>query len=255
MTPEIIPAIDLKEGCCVRLVQGDMAKSTLYFKNPLDAIKHWIDQGANRLHIIDLDGAFAGKPQNLSVIEPMCAFLHNDSQEVAIEIGGGIRSQNAIQAYLDMGVHQVILGSRAIKEPEWFVDMIHLFQNRIILGLDARSNELATEGWVESSSQHSSMDLFAFAQNFDFPNQLFAIIYTDILQDGMLTGINWQNTLKLAQKIRTQVIASGGLRDLKDVVLLKKHHQEQQNLIGMIAGKSLYEETLQFNEALEFLRS
>lgn len=244
MKPFLIPAIDLKNGQCVRLNQGRMNESKSYSDNPVEMAKFWQDSGANRIHIVDLDGAFAGKPKNIQIIEKICKTISID-----IQVGGGIRSNQIAQDYINAGVSQIIIGTKAINEPEWFNRLINNFPNQVILGLDAYGNAIATEGWQETSKY----DLFSFAKGFD-DKKLYAIIYTDISRDGMLSGINWKQTSLLAQSTKTKIIASGGFSNFTDVENLKKEYAKTQgNLFAAIAGKSLYEKTFDFKEAKQFL--
>ena len=241
----LIPAIDLKNGQCVRLKQGKMNDSTVYSKNPVEMALHWQSLGASRIHIVDLDGAFAGKPKNLDIIEHICKQV-----SVPIQVGGGVRSKSIVKHYFDAGVSQVIVGTKAIQEPDWFKRLVDSYQNKIILGLDAYGNKLATEGWQDTSE----VDLFEFAKSFD-SSHLFAIVYTDISRDGMLSGINWDNTQALANEAKTPIIASGGFSSLNDASELKKRHiQSSHNLIAAIVGKSLYEKKINLKEATALLK-
>ena len=234
----LIPAIDLKEGRCVRLRQGRMAEATLYSDDPVAMAKHWADCGCRRLHIVDLDGAFAGLPKNRKLIARMIAAVPG----LPVQIGGGIRSAETAGAYLDAGAAAVILGTRAVLEPEFLERMADIHPGRVLFGLDARHGKAATGGWDETTAQ-SAIDLAARAGSLD----LAGIVYTDIERDGMLTGLNIDATLDLAAATRLPVIASGGLHDLHDLARLKAADDKAgRPLLGTISGRALYAGTLDF---------
>ncbi|HEX4326672.1 MAG TPA: 1-(5-phosphoribosyl)-5-[(5-phosphoribosylamino)methylideneamino]imidazole-4-carboxamide isomerase [Burkholderiales bacterium] len=236
----IIPAIDIKDGHCVRLKQGDMADATVFSEDPGAMATHWKAQGAKRLHLVDLNGAVAGKPKNEGAIKQIVAALGG---EIPIQLGGGIRDLDTIERYLDDGISYVIIGTAAVKNPGFLHDACGAFPGQIIVGLDAKDGKVATDGWSKLT-KHDVIDL---AKKFeDYGAE--AIIYTDIGRDGMLAGVNIEATLKLAQAMRIPVIASGGLSSVKDIVELKKI--EGDGVIGAIAGRAIYDGTLDFKAAI-----
>ncbi|MAJ91861.1 MAG: 1-(5-phosphoribosyl)-5-[(5-phosphoribosylamino)methylideneamino]imidazole-4-carboxamide isomerase [Legionellales bacterium] len=234
----IIPAIDIKNGKCVRLSQGKMDKETIYSEDPLEISDKWIEQGAKRLHIIDLDGAMEGKPVNVDIIHSI-AETH---PTIDIQVGGGIRDENTIQTYLDAGVNYVIIGTRAISTPHFVSDVCLEFPGHIIVGLDAKNGKLATDGWSKLSN-HDANDM---AKHFE-QDGVAAIIFTDISRDGMLNSLNLKATEDLAKDICIPVIASGGVTDLDDIRLLCKTPEE--GILGVITGRAIYEGTLDFVQA------
>jgi len=236
----IIPAIDIKDGHCVRLKQGDMADATVFSEDPGAMATHWKAQGAKRLHLVDLNGAVAGKPKNEGAIKQIVAALGG---EIPIQLGGGIRDLDTIERYLDDGISYVIIGTAAVKNPGFLHDACGAFPGQIIVGLDAKDGKVATDGWSKLT-KHDVIDL---AKKFeDYGAE--AIIYTDIGRDGMLAGVNIEATLKLAQAMRIPVIASGGLSSIKDIVDLKKI--ESEGVVGAIAGRAIYDGTLDFKAAV-----
>ncbi|MGH8611284.1 MAG: 1-(5-phosphoribosyl)-5-[(5-phosphoribosylamino)methylideneamino]imidazole-4-carboxamide isomerase [Gammaproteobacteria bacterium] len=241
---ELIPAIDLKGGKCVRLRQGRMHEDTVYSDDPVAMAKHWVDVGAKRLHLIDLDGAVRGKPMNLNVIQDIV----QSSPGIAVQVGGGIRDEDTIQTYLDAGVSYVIIGTKAVTSPHFVADACLEFPNRIIVGLDARDGKVAVEGW----SKLSHHDPLHLAQRFE-QDGVAAIVYTDISRDGMLDGVNIEATLALARLLTIPVIASGGIRDLADIRALRA--VEHEGINAAIAGRALYEGTLDFAQAQKLARS
>ncbi|MCR9278175.1 MAG: 1-(5-phosphoribosyl)-5-[(5-phosphoribosylamino)methylideneamino]imidazole-4-carboxamide isomerase [Pseudomonadaceae bacterium] len=229
----LIPAIDLKEGRCVRLRQGRMDDATIFGDDPADMAAHWRDQGARRLHVVDLDGAFAGEPKNRAVIESIVAVMG----DVPVQIGGGIREVSVVRSYLEAGISQVIIGTKAIQEPQFLADLARDYPGQVILGLDARDGRVATDGWDETATIKAldvARDVAALP--------LFGIVYTDIERDGMLTGVNVPSTLAVAEASGKPVIASGGVTDLKDLDALAAASNGQ--LFGVISGRALYEQTL-----------
>ncbi len=234
----IIPAIDIKNGKCVRLSQGKMEKETIYSEDPLEVSEKWIDQGAKRLHIIDLDGAMQGEPANADIINSITE-AHPD---VEIQVGGGIRNEDTIQRYLDAGVNYVIIGTRAITTPHFVSDVCLEFPGHIIVGLDAKNGKLAIDGW----SKLSNHDVYDMAKRFE-DDGVAAIIFTDIDRDGMLNNVNISATTKLCKNIRIPVIAAGGVTDINDIHSLCKVSEE--GIFGVITGKAIYEGTLDFIEA------
>jgi len=236
----IIPAIDIKDGHCVRLKQGDMADATVFSEQPGEMAAHWKAQGAKRLHLVDLNGAVAGKPKNETAIKEIVAALGG---EIPIQLGGGIRDLDTIERYLDDGISYVIIGTAAVKNPGFLHDACGAFPGHIIVGLDAKDGKVATDGWSKLT-KHDVIDL---AKKFeDYGAE--AIIYTDIGRDGMLSGVNIEATLKLAQAMHIPVIASGGLSSVQDIVELKKI--ENDGVIGAIAGRAIYDGTLDFKAAV-----
>jgi phosphoribosylformimino-5-aminoimidazole carboxamide ribotide isomerase len=236
----IIPAIDLKEGRCVRLRQGKMENSTVFSDNPLKMAEKWVKAGAKRLHVIDLDGALAGHPRNSDVI-------HNIAEkfpELLIQVGGGIRDEDTVQEYLDAGVSYVIIGTKAVSEPHFVNDLCLSFPGHVIVGLDARDGKVAIDGW----SKLSNHDVIDMAQHFE-KDGVDAIIYTDIGRDGMMAGVNIESTVALAKSIRVPVIASGGVSSMKDLAALAK--VEEEGVIGVVIGRALYEGDIDLAEALK----
>jgi phosphoribosylformimino-5-aminoimidazole carboxamide ribotide isomerase len=236
----IIPAIDLKDGRCVRLKQGDMSTATVFSDDPVAMARHWAAQGAKRLHIVDLNGAIAGRPKNEKVIRDIVAAI---GDAVPIQLGGGIRDLDAIESYLDIGVTYVVIGTAAVKNPGFLSDACYAFPGHVIAGLDAKDGRVAVEGWSKLTG-HDVVDL---AKKFE-EYGVEAIVYTDIGRDGMMTGVNVDATFKLAQQLKTPVIASGGLNSLKDVeVVCEKLVPE--GIIGVIAGRALYEGRIDLKKA------
>jgi phosphoribosylformimino-5-aminoimidazole carboxamide ribotide isomerase len=236
----IIPAIDLKDGRCVRLKQGDMASATVFSDDPVAMAKHWAAQGARRLHVVDLNGAIAGRPKNEKVIREMIAAV---GDKTPIQLGGGIRDLDAIEAYIDAGVTYVIVGTAAVKNPGFLSDACYAFPGHVIAGLDAREGKVAVEGWSKMTG-HDVVDL---ARKFE-EYGVESIIYTDIGRDGMMSGINIEATLKLAQALKTPLIASGGLNSLQDIQAICAK-LVPEGVIGAIAGRALYEGKLDLKAA------
>ncbi|MDA8362363.1 MAG: 1-(5-phosphoribosyl)-5-[(5-phosphoribosylamino)methylideneamino]imidazole-4-carboxamide isomerase [Gammaproteobacteria bacterium] len=234
----VIPAIDLKDGKCVRLRQGRMSDDTVFSDDPVAVADRWVAAGARRLHVVDLNGAFAGKPVNAAVIEAIVK-AHPD---LPVQVGGGIRDEETIQGYLDAGVRYVILGTKAVNVPHFVGDMCAEFPGHIIIGLDARDGKVAIDGW----SKLSGHDVIDLAQRYQ-DEGVDAIIYTDIGRDGMLSGVNIDATLRLARSISIPVIASGGITNLEDIRQLCGI--QDQGIVGAITGRAIYEGTLDFAEA------
>lgn len=233
----VIPAIDLKDGQCVRLRQGRMDDATVFSDDPLAMAAHWVAQGARRLHLVDLDGAFAGAPVNGEAVRAI-ARAH---PQLPVQIGGGIRSPETIEAYLQAGVRYVIIGTRAVREPEFVARMCREFPDRIIVGIDARAGRVATDGWAEVTAV-LAVDL---ARRFA-ADGVSAIVYTDIERDGMLGGVNVEATLAMAAA-GIPVIASGGVSNLDDIRALKA--VAARGILGAITGRAIYEGTLDFKKA------
>ena len=237
----LIPAIDLKDGKCVRLQQGDMNASTTFGEDPAAMARRWLDAGARRLHLVDLNGAFAGKPVNQSAVR---AILREVGDEIPVQLGGGIRDLDTIERYLDDGISYVVIGTAAVKNPGFLHDACSAFPGHILVGLDAREGKVATDGWSKMTG-HDVVDLARKFEDYGVEG----IIYTDIGRDGMLTGVNIEATVKLAREIKVPVIASGGLSSIADIKALAQH--EADGIIGAIAGRAIYDGTLDFKDALK----
>lgn len=235
----IIPAIDLKDGQCVRLKQGEMDSATVFSSEPSEMAQKWVDLGARRLHLVDLNGAFAGKPVNEGAIQSIARALGDD---VPIQIGGGIRDLDTIERYLDDGVTYVIIGSAAVKNPGFLHDACNAFPGHVIVGLDAKDGKVAVEGWSKVT-HHDVIDLAKRFEGYGVES----IVYTDIGRDGMLSGVNIEATVKLAQSLSIPVIASGGITNLEDIRRLCA--VEDEGIMGAITGRAIYEGTLDFTEA------
>lgn len=235
----LIPAIDLKDGHCVRLKQGDMLDATTFGEDPAEMARRWIDAGARRLHLVDLNGAFAGKPVNEGAIK---AILAEVGDEIPVQLGGGIRDLDTIERYLDDGLSFVIIGTAAVKNPGFLRDACSAFGGHIIVGLDARDGKVATDGWSKLTG-HEVVDLARKFQD----HGIEGLIYTDIGRDGMLSGINVEATVKLAQALTIPVIASGGLGSVADIEQLCA--VEDQGIEGVICGRAIYNGALDFATA------
>lgn len=238
----LIPAIDLKGGQCVRLRQGRMEDVTVFSDDPVETARRWVDAGARRLHVVDLDGASAGRPVNLDAITRICAAF----PELPVQVGGGIRGEEAADAYLEAGVSQIILGTRAVSAPHFVGDLCAAYPKRVLVGLDARDGKLATDGW----SKLSRHDLIDLAQHFE-GDGVDAIIYTDIHRDGMMQGFNADATRKLARAVNIPVIASGGISSEDDIRTLAG--LEEDGVSGAIIGRALYEGSLELGRCLRIL--
>jgi phosphoribosylformimino-5-aminoimidazole carboxamide ribotide isomerase len=236
----IIPAIDLKDGRCVRLRQGDMASATVFSEDPVATAKHWAGEGARRLHVVDLNGAIAGRPKNEKVIRDMIRAV---GDAMPIQLGGGIRDLDTIESYIDAGVTYVIIGTAAVKNPGFLSDASYAFPGHIIAGLDAKDGKVAVEGWSKMTG-HDVADLAKKYEDYGVE----ALVYTDIGRDGMMSGVNIEATLKLAQAIKTPIIASGGLNSLKDVQTVCEK-LVPEGIIGAIAGRALYEGKIDLKQA------
>lgn len=234
----VIPAIDLKDGQCVRLRQGRMDDETVFGDNPVEVAGRWVEAGARRLHMVDLNGAFAGKPVNAAAIKAVAEAY----PDLPIQVGGGIRDEETVQAYLDAGVQYVIIGTRAVSTPHFVSDLCVEFPGHIIVGLDAKDGKVAIDGWSKLS-HHSVIDM---AQRFE-QDGVEAIVFTDIGRDGMMTGVNLESTVELAQAIHIPVIASGGITNLDDIRALCSVNDE--GIMGAITGRALYEGSLDLAEA------
>lgn len=235
----IIPAIDLKEGKCVRLKQGLMDQSTIFSEHPAETAKKWFELGARRLHLVDLDGAFSGKPMNLNAIKEIISEI---GQKIPIQLGGGIRSLDTIEKFLDSGLDSVIIGTAAITQPGFLHEACYAFPGQIMVGLDAKDGDVAINGWAKLTG-HNVIDL---AQKFE-EYGVESIIYTDIGRDGMLSGVNIEATIKLTEAVSVPVVASGGVTNLKDIEALCE--VSNIGIRGVITGRAIYEGTLNFEEA------
>jgi phosphoribosylformimino-5-aminoimidazole carboxamide ribotide isomerase len=232
----IIPAIDLRDGKCVRLIQGQYDRQIIYRDNPVEQAREFSSDGAKWLHIVDLDGAKLGRPVNTDTISAIASL-----GILNIEVGGGLRNEASIKQLLDIGVNRVIIGTKAVQDFEWFSEMAQKFSGKIVLGLDAKGSKVATHGWT----QDSSLTLLGFAaEAAKLP--LAAIIYTDIAKDGMMTGPNFKRTKALVEAVDVPVVASGGVNTVEDIKKLVEFSPE-----AAIIGRSLYEGTLKLTDAIE----
>ena len=237
----LIPAIDLKDGKCVRLKQGDMNESTTFGEDPAAMARRWVNAGARRLHLVDLNGAFAGKPVNEAAVK---AILAEVGEEIPVQLGGGIRDLDTIERYLDDGLSFIIIGTAAVKSPGFLKDACSAFGGHIIVGLDAKDGKVATDGWSKLTG-HEVVDLAKKFQDYGVEG----VIYTDIGRDGMLSGINIDATVKLARALTIPVIASGGLSNMGDIEQLCAI--EDQGVEGVICGRAIYSGDLDFAAAQE----
>jgi phosphoribosylformimino-5-aminoimidazole carboxamide ribotide isomerase len=235
----LIPAIDLKDGKCVRLKQGDMNDSTTFGDDPAAIARRWVDAGARRLHLVDLNGAFAGRPVNEAAVK---AILSEVGDEIPVQLGGGIRDLDTIERYLDDGLSFIIIGTAAVKSPGFLKDACSAFGGHIIVGLDAKDGKVATDGWSKLTG-HEVVDLARKFEDYGVEG----VIYTDIGRDGMLSGINIDATVKLAQSLSIPVIASGGLSSLVDIEKLCA--VEGEGIEGVICGRAIYTGDLDFATA------
>jgi phosphoribosylformimino-5-aminoimidazole carboxamide ribotide isomerase len=234
----VIPAIDLKEGRCVRLIQGDFSRTTVYADDPAEMASQWKAQGAERLHVVDLDGSWEGVPCHEAVVRAIVT-----ATGLPVQVGGGIREMRTVETYLGMGVRWVILGTSALRDPKFVREALRAFPDQVILGIDASGGKVAVQGWTEKTDE-TAVDL---ARRFagDRPA---ALVYTDILRDGMETGVNVQSTLALAEAVGIPVIASGGVSGIGDIERLTG--LEEKGVIGVIVGKALYTGALSLEAAI-----
>ncbi|MDH3631116.1 MAG: 1-(5-phosphoribosyl)-5-[(5-phosphoribosylamino)methylideneamino]imidazole-4-carboxamide isomerase [Gammaproteobacteria bacterium] len=238
----LIPAIDLKQGHCVRLRQGNMDDSTVFSEDPVAMAGKWVDQGCSRLHLVDLDGAFEGEPVNADVIEEICESF----PDLPVQIGGGIRNIATVESYLEAGVKFVIIGTMAVKRPEFITQLCAEFPGNVIVGIDAKDGMVAVHGWAENSD-HSAQEL---ALRFE-DQGVAAIVYTDINRDGMMQGVNVEATRQLAESVGVPVIASGGVTDMECIVEL--NGVKDSGIQGVIIGRALYERTISLTEAQAYI--
>lgn len=236
---QLIPAIDLKNGQCVRLKQGLMEQATVFSDSPAQMAAHWHQQGARRLHLVDLDGAFAGEPKNFPAIKEILAAV---AQHIPVQLSGGIRDLQAIEKYLSLGLNDVIIGTAAVKNPAFVREACREFAGHIIVGLDAKGGMVAIDGWATVTEYH----VIDLSKQFE-EDGVNSIIYTDIGRDGMMSGVNIEATVKLAQAVNIPIIASGGLTNLDDVRALCA--VAKQGVAGAIIGRAIYEGSIQFAQA------
>ncbi|MDX1505080.1 MAG: 1-(5-phosphoribosyl)-5-[(5-phosphoribosylamino)methylideneamino]imidazole-4-carboxamide isomerase [Spongiibacter sp.] len=237
----VIPAIDLKDGHCVRLRQGEMDDATVYGSDPVEMAARWVDQGARRLHLVDLNGAFDGKPVNGEAVMAIARAY----PDLPIQIGGGIRSLDTIERYLDAGVNYVIIGTKAVKEPAFVTEACKAFPGAVIVGLDAKNGLVATDGWAEVSNIQATELAKRFEQD-----GVSSIVYTDISRDGMMQGVNIEATVAMAQASGLKVIASGGVTNMDDIRQLQA--VADAGILGAITGRAIYEGELDLAEAQQF---
>ncbi len=234
----IIPAIDIKDGRCVRLFQGEMDKETVYFENPLDAARHWVSEGATFIHIVDLNGAVEGRPVHTREVESICQV-----SGLSVELGGGLRSLEAVEAALNLGVTRVVIGTAAYDNAEFLRTLCKKFPEKIVAGIDARNGKVAVKGWKEMTS----MDAVALAQRCE-QDGASRIIYTDISRDGTRDGVNLDETLRIARAVKIPIIASGGVATLGDIRRLVP--LEKEGVEGVIVGRALYNGSFKLKEAM-----
>jgi len=239
----IIPAIDLKNGQCVRLVQGDFKRVTVYSENPVEIARLWQEQGAERIHIVDLDGSLAGVPRNGDVIRNIV-----NAVGAPVQVGGGVRDMKTIETYIEMGVEWVILGTMAMKDRNFIKEACNHFRNRVILGIDANAGKIAIQGWTEQTSASA----VAVAKSYEGYG-LAAIIYTDIARDGMEAGVNTEATKTLAEAVDIPVIASGGVSDMSDIERILEI--ETFGITGVIIGKALYTGAISLKDAISRVKN
>ena len=239
----LFPAIDLKDGVCVRLQQGDMARATVFNRDPAAQAHAFETAGFRHLHVVDLDGAFAGKPMNVSAVERIL-----ETVGLCVQLGGGIRDMKTVEGWLAKGVNRVVIGTAAVRDPALVKEAAKKFPRRVAVGLDAKDGKVAVEGWAETSE----LTVLDIAKRFEDAG-VAAIIYTDVARDGMLQGINWDATIALAEAISIPVIASGGLASIEDIKTMTQ--PRARKLEGAIAGRALYDGRLDAAEALKMIRA
>ena len=239
----VYPAIDLKDGACVRLRRGDMAEVTVYSADPAAQARAWADAGAEWLHVVDLNGAFAGRPVNEAAVRAILSAV-----AIPVQLGGGIRTIHEMRRWIEAGIQRVILGSAAVRDPALVQDSCRLFPGRIAMGIDARNGMVATDGWAETS-QITARDLALRLED----SGVAAFIYTDIIRDGMLSGVNIDATVALADAVTIPIIASGGVSGLPDLLSLQQA-ADGTRIEGVIVGRALYDGRLQLREAIQAMR-
>lgn len=238
----VIPAIDIRDGKCVRLLQGDFDRTTVYSDDPVYMARKWQEKGAERIHVVDLDGSRTGRPQNRDVIKRIAREI-----DVPLQVGGGIRDIETVSDYIEMGVGYIIVGTVALKDRAFVIEACKRFNDSLILGIDARDGKVAVEGWTESTN----LTPLEIARSYEGCG-LAAIVYTDIRRDGMETGINIESTKELAESVNIPIIASGGVAGIDDIGKLIE--VEASGIMGVITGKALYEGTLNLEEAVKMTR-
>lgn len=240
----VIPAIDMKAGKCVRLKQGRMDDATIFSEDLVEVAQQWVAAGTQRLHLVDLDGAFAGKPVHDAQVRDIIAAC----PDATIQVGGGIRSLKTAEAYLELGVHYIIIGTQAVKDPDFVDQACREFPGRIIVGLDAKEGQVAVQGWAQVSELH----VIDLAKRFE-QSGISSIIYTDIARDGMMSGVNLESTGALAEAISIPVIASGGVSRLADIEALLP--LQSKGVAGVVTGRAIYEGGLDLAEAIALVKS
>ena len=235
---KIIPAIDIQNGNCVRLKQGDFNQETIFHNSPLDMAQKWIDDGAERIHLVDLDGARLGNPVNINIFSNICERF----PDTPIQIGGGIRDLKTAEKYINSGASYIIIGTKAVEEPTFVEKLCNKFPGKIIVGIDAKNGEVATEGW-KSISKKNALNLAKEFESFGVSE----IVYTDIEKDGMMKGLNINATLNLAKNINIPIIASGGVSCIEDIIEISAHRES--GISGIIIGRALYEKKFNIKEA------
>ena len=232
----IIPAIDLKDGKAVRLYKGEKNSAKVYSNDPISTAKYWEEKGAKHLHIVDLDGAFEGKPKNYKIVEKIIK-----SVSIPIQFGGGLRNLKAVKTMFDIGVSKVVIGSLAYQDKKEFLKIVETFPNKVILGIDAKDGKVAIKGWVEKT-EYTPLEFAKIYEDYD----IWGYLYTDINRDGALTGVNVEATKILAENLKKPVIASGGVSSLEDIKALYKI--KDCGIYGVIVGKALYEKKIDFDK-------
>jgi len=235
---KIIPAIDIQNGNCVRLRQGDFSQETIFHDNPVDMAKKWAEEGAERLHLVDLDGARLGSPVNIKIVSDICKSIPN----IPIQIGGGIRDIETAERYLETGASFIIIGTKAVEDPNFIKELCNKFPGKIIVGVDAKNGEVATDGW-KSISNRNVVELSKEFEGYGVTE----IVYTDIEKDGMMKGLNINATLNLAKNVNIPIIASGGVSCIEDVNKISVHIDS--GISGIIIGRALYEKKISIEEA------
>jgi phosphoribosylformimino-5-aminoimidazole carboxamide ribotide isomerase len=235
---KIIPAIDIQNGNCVRLKQGDFTKETIFHSSPIDMAQKWVDEGAERLHIVDLDGARLGSPINMAVISKIC----DKFPSIPVQIGGGIRDLETAEKYLSAGASFIIVGTKAVEDPNFIKVLCSKFPRKVIVGIDAKNGEVATEGWL-SISDKNAIDFAKIFENLGVAE----IVYTDIEKDGMMKGLNIEATLDLAKNVKIPIIASGGVSCIEDIYKIGAY--TKSGISGIIIGRALYEKKFNIEEA------